>query len=265
LGGVLASLNIHLNYFKKNSNFSNKIKDILIRYQNLILVLFLFSILYNYDVKEFNILKLLLVDISTFLVIFSFIYKENEIFSKGILWYSGVISYSLYLWHHVLLSFSIYFDNSLYYLFNNNNEAYLFNDILRSILVILLSYFFSHFTYKYIELPFRKVRDIKIIILLLFTSFLFIQIAHYIDKNNGLEKRFHINFTKIFNERFNVVGSNENGIKLLSSILGYKPENEEIKSTTDSIENIKKLVVLIGDSHAWQLYVGLEHYLRNKG
>jgi peptidoglycan/LPS O-acetylase OafA/YrhL len=74
LGGVLASLNIHLNYLKANSNFSNKIKDILIRYQNLILVLFLFSILYNYDVKEFNILKLLLVDISTFLVIFSFIY-----------------------------------------------------------------------------------------------------------------------------------------------------------------------------------------------
>jgi peptidoglycan/LPS O-acetylase OafA/YrhL len=84
-GGVLASLNINLNYLKANSNFSNKIKDILIRYQNLILVLFLFSILYNHDVKEFNILKLLLVDISTFLVIFSFIYKENEIFSKGIL------------------------------------------------------------------------------------------------------------------------------------------------------------------------------------
>jgi peptidoglycan/LPS O-acetylase OafA/YrhL len=265
LGGVLASLNIHLNYLKANSNFSNKIKDILTRYQNLILVLFLFSILYNYDVKEFNILKLLLVDISTFLVIFSFIYKENEIFSKGILWYSGVISYSLYLWHHVLLSFSIYFDNSLYYLVNNNNEAYLFNDILRNILVILLSYFFSHLTYKYIELPFRKVRDIKIIISLLFTSFLFIQIAHYIDKNKGLEKRFHINFTKIFSERFNVVGSNENGIKLLSSILGYKPENNGIKSTVDSIENIKKLVVLIGDSHAWQLYEGLEYYLRNKG
>jgi hypothetical protein len=100
--------------------------------------------------------------------------------------------------------------------------------------------------------------------LLLFISFLFIQIAQYIDKNNGLEKRFHFNFTKFSNKIFNVVGTNKNGIKLLSSILGYKPENNDIKSTTDSIENIKKLVVLIGDIHAWQLYEGLEYYLRKK-
>jgi len=66
LGGVLASLDIYLNYLNKNKGFTNKIKVFLIRYQNLILGLFIFSIIYNYDVKEFNILKLLFVDVSTF-------------------------------------------------------------------------------------------------------------------------------------------------------------------------------------------------------
>jgi len=144
----------------------------------------------------------------------------------------------------VLLSFSNFFDNSLYYLVNDNEEAYLLNEILKGVVVILISYIFSHFTYKYIEFPFRKVRDIRIIIALLFTSFMLIQIAHYIDKSKGLEKRIHISFTKIFNERFNLIGSKENGIKLLSSVLGYEPENNGIKLTVDSVENIKKLVVL---------------------
>ena len=165
----------------------------------------------------------------------------------------------------MLLSFSNFFDNSLYYLVNDNEEAYLLNEILKGVVVILISYIFSHFTYKYIEFPFRKVRDIRIIIALLFTSFMLIQIAHYIDKSKGLEKRIHISFTKIFNERFNLIGSKENGIKLLSSVLGYEPENNGIKLTVDSVENIKKLVVLIGDSHAWQLYEDLEYYLRNEG
>mgnify|MGYP001146703679 FL=1 len=71
-----------------------------------------------------------------------------------------------------------------------------------------------------------------------------IQIAHYIDKSKGLEKRIHISFTKIFNERFNLIGSKENRIKLLSSVLGYEPKNNGIKLTVDSVENIKKLVVL---------------------
>lgn len=69
MGGVLASLDIYLNYLNKNKGFTNKIKVFLIRYQNLILGLFIFSIIYNYDVKEFNILKLLFVDVSNFFYI----------------------------------------------------------------------------------------------------------------------------------------------------------------------------------------------------
>lgn len=199
-----------------------------------------------------------MVDIFTFFIIFSFVNKENSLFSKGFIWYSGVISYSLYLWHHVLLSFANFLDNSIYtkiYLSPNNFASFYLN-----INVLLLSYVLSHLTYKFIEFPFRRVKNFKKVIFLLFLSFILIEIAAYIDKKRGLFKRFHIDFEN-YAKNFCVVQNEKTGLNLVKKILKSDPVNDGIKATTDDL-NQNNFIILIGDSHAFMLYEGLANYIK---
>ncbi|MGC8733782.1 MAG: acyltransferase family protein [bacterium] len=258
LGGILAFIDIYLNYFNKNESFKNKIQLFFSNYQALFFLIFLISILFNYNIKNFSIFHLFLVDLSTFLLIFSFIYKENNLFSRSFLWYSGVISYSLYLWHHVLLSFNSFFDNPYYDKIYNIDNSFFIS--FKLVLILILSYIFSHLTYKFIEYPFRKIKESKYVIFLLIISFILIQISYYIDKNKGLDTRLHIIFDK-YAKNFQVIQSNIEGLKLVKGILGYEPLNDGIKSTTDDINN-SNFILLIGDSHAFHLYEGLAYYLK---
>jgi peptidoglycan/LPS O-acetylase OafA/YrhL len=70
----------------------------------------------------------------------------NKILSLKILTNLGLISYSLYLWHHPIFSFAKIFGIEE-------------KDLLIKFLLIFLSIFLAIFTYRYIEKPFREKNE----------------------------------------------------------------------------------------------------------
>ena len=70
----------------------------------------------------------------------------NKILSLKVLTNLGLISYSLYLWHHPIFSFAKIF---------GIEET----DLLIKFFLIFLSIFLAFFTYRYIEKPFRKKNE----------------------------------------------------------------------------------------------------------
>ena len=70
----------------------------------------------------------------------------NKLLSQKILVNIGLISYSLYLWHHPILSFG-------------KISGYTENNLVIKILLVLVSFILSFLTYSFIE---RTFRDKKI-------------------------------------------------------------------------------------------------------
>ena len=98
----------------------------------------------------------------------------NKVLSIKPLVFSGLISYSLYLWHQPILAFNrIYFNSDL--------------TALHSLLIIALSIVLSFVTWKYVEQPFRKrtvINDKNVILslVILALTILFISFLIYFEK-----------------------------------------------------------------------------------
>ncbi len=139
----------------------------------------------------------------------------------------GVLSYGAYLWHHPLLSFAkIYTDNSL------NNFI--------SIAICLISFFLAYFSWKFIEVPFRKKEVIskKFFLFFIFISFIII-ILYFISakKLNGFDKLWTKEDRKIVT------------IHPLNSA-NYVREKFNNHKDQDFPKNEKKNILIIGDSQA---------------
>ena len=158
---------------------------------------------------ENKILKLCLPSIGFFLIIISIFYFNDEMRHPSyytlipiigvsvILWFSnkneiitkilssrlfvsvGLISYSLYLWHYPIFSFS-------------RITNFATGDILKKILLLIIILLLSIITYFFIEKPFRnKKNNFKIILTsILFFFFLILTINIYIIKKEGFKDRF---------------------------------------------------------------------------
>ncbi len=141
--------------------------------------------------------------------------------------YVGLSSYSIYLYHYPLISFTrIIFDK---------NDS---NFFLIGFLLLFLIFFFSFMSYEFVEKPFRnkKIIDKKLFLrsnLLLLSLCLFISII--VLKNKGFEDKWRISQNYTLDNRFY---ENE----------WYKIFKENKKTEFKDDEKIKVLVM--GDSHA---------------
>ena len=137
VGGLLA-----INEDKKIYNFNNNVKNFL---SFLGFILILYSFLFFDNASEHPGYKTILPVFGTALILFSSHSKNyiNIILSNKILKNLGLISYSLYLWHHPIFSFSKIIG------LNEQN-------ILIKILLFLVSIFLAYISFKYVESVFRK-------------------------------------------------------------------------------------------------------------
>ena len=137
VGGLLA-----INEGKKTYNFNNNIKNFL---SFLGFFLILYSFIFFDNVSEHPGYKTILPVFGTALILFSSHSKNyiNIILSNKILKNLGLISYSLYLWHHPIFSFSKIIG------LNEHN-------ILIKLLLFLVSIIFAYLSFKYVEGVFRK-------------------------------------------------------------------------------------------------------------
>ena len=87
-------------------------------------------------------------------------------------------------------------------------------------------------------------------------------LGNYISKKDGLPNRNHLESNENFEKQFiRTLAQNDLGVSLLTKVLGYKPINDYIKSTSDDMT--KKYILVIGDSHAHTSYHGFEIESKN--
>jgi peptidoglycan/LPS O-acetylase OafA/YrhL len=150
----------------------------------------------------------------------------KKILSQKIFVFFGLISYSLYLWHHLIFAFLRYA-----YLFDNSTKI--------KILSILLSIIFSIITYFAIEKPFRNEKIIsfkKLIAFLSLSIIILLSFSFYYTHNTRPKKNFY---------------------KLVIDNQNYQ---DEIKYNKNFVLGD---VILIGDSHAKSLAYQLNEELKN--
>ncbi len=157
----------------------------------------------------------------------------SNFFNKG-----GILSYSAYLIHYPLfVIFKINFPNQ-------------FNIIL--VPLILITFLFSFFTWKFIENPFRDFKKVnnKKFLLFLIISYLIIFLILNIFQNfkhtklndyNNIYEKFNLNLEKQISERKEYFENNSYRVKF---------NKDYIDKSKVNFENDKKLnVLVIGNSH----------------
>ncbi len=215
-------------------------------------LLFLISIvILLYEQSTYNPIKIFIVLSITFMWMFILVKeKKDVILGNKTLIFFGLISYSLYLWHYLILGFL--------YIFGYTNIFFLTTGLL-------ISFIFSILTFKFIEVPFRKRKDYKTAIILFLTLIIIALISQQIYVKQGLSSRLGIllkNEKSImekfqFGQRFD-----KNCTDILKSLgldtklFGY------CRANTKDISQVK--VVILGDSHSIAIYEGLENKLSQK-
>lgn len=225
--------------------------DILNKYKYLIYFVFFVSIAISYNNNSFSTYKTFLIVFFSGLLILSISYDKSRImFSNNTLVFIGLISFPLYLWHYVLISFTHIFGVKI--------------DISIGLLLIFLSIFLSYFTYRYIEIYARAKSSYLFVFKLFIVVLLLGFVGDYISKKNGLPNRSHLESNESFEKQFiRTPAQNDLGISLLTKVLGYKPINDYIKSTSDNL--LKRYVLVIGDSHAHTSYYGFSEEFKKYG
>ena len=238
---ALGGLVFIISYKHKN------IFDLLNKYKIFIYLGFFISIAISYNNISFSTFKTFIVVFFSALLILSLSHdKSKTIFSNNVLVFIGLISFPLYLWHYVLISYTHIFGFEI--------------DITIGLILVFTSILLSYLTYRYIEI-YARAKISYIFVLGLFTIVLFLGIlGNYVSKKDGLQNRTYLKSNEDFEKQFiRTPAKNDLGVSLTTKVLGYKPINDYIKSTSDDIT--KKYILVIGDSHAHTSYPGLEEEL----
>jgi len=232
--------------FSLNKNIINFIS----KYKNYVLFFFFISILISYQNIEFSTFRTFLIVLSSgLLILFLSNNQKNKFFSSKFLVFLGLISFPLYLWHYVLISYT--------HILGFSVEKY-------GLLIIITSIFLSFITYLYIELYFRKQKSYIFVLLLLFIALFLGFTGKYIKDHGGLENRKHLTTKGIYKKQFKRTSfKDKEGLILVNKLMMRKLPNKYIRSTTTNIN--AKFIVLIGDSHAHALYEGFSKTVKKKG
>jgi peptidoglycan/LPS O-acetylase OafA/YrhL len=208
-------------YFELNKNKDRRSYSILNRiFPSIGIALIICSFLFFNFNKISNPSIITLIPLIGVSLIISFSKKGEfitEILSSKIFVFSGLISYSLYLWHYPIFSFLRYIE-----VFNNSIHI--------KLLAILLIIILSIFSYYFIEKPFRNKNIItlkKIIIYILISVIILLSYIFYIVKIEEPRSRF-------------------------SSVIIQELRKEILETNRSKKGNLGE-IYLIGDSHAQSL------------
>ena len=235
--GVIVSILHHNNFkFIKNSYF--------IEFLTIISLIIIFAsfVMFEDELKHPSFLTLIPV-LATSLIIYFNINNSfvSRFLSINFLVYTGLISYSLYLWHFPILSF-------MYLLGLKSN--------LFSFFAIIFSFPLSILTYNFIEKKFRNPKEIdnRFCYSFLFVSIFLISIFVYFShKTDGFNNRSNILFKKDLSQKpWEILKNTKNEICHLKI-------NEFCKF---EYENSSKNIFLLGDSHMITLGKPLYDYTK---
>ena len=162
----------------------------------------------------------------------------------------GLISYPLYLWHWVIISF-------LYIYLGRKPEVFVL------VLAVLLSLTFAHLTHKYIEQFRYQKSSTPYLILLLIIVGLF---GFYIKEKKGLPDRSNMqNYVKKLQHLKREPAKDETCVNYSRSLLDSEQTFDYCRADLDIKSKAKKLIAVIGDSHAHVLFAGISKVARSKG
>jgi peptidoglycan/LPS O-acetylase OafA/YrhL len=228
LSGTLVAL-IEKKYKKKKYNFNNNI------FPKIGFLLIILSFLFFDEKTRHPSLNTFALILGVCFVIF---YSNNKdrltnFLSNKYFVFIGLISYSLYLWHYPIFSLSR---------INNFDQG----NFIRLLIVIVLIFILSIFTYKFIELPFRD-KSIFSRTKFFYCSLLTIGLIIFLITSSFLNKDF------LFN-RFLVKNINlDNGYYIEK----YRAYMHKTGNPLFNYKN-KKNILIIGDSHAQDLFHNLK-------
>ncbi len=232
----IGSLIAYFEYFKKKKfSFSQKINEIICFFSLIIIIyFFIFPVFPNRHPTIYTIIPIVSVSLIILLSDKTSFFKS--ILSNNFLVFTGLISYSLYLWHYPVLSFSrhIFINTD----FENNIILKLFL-ILISIILSLISYFFIE---KFFRFKNKSLKTLFIFIVL----FIVINIIFSIISMNsdGLKNRLKLN-----NFKAEYVLNNSSNINI-----------QPIEETYKKFTNNKKKVLVVGNSTGRDFYFILKKF-----
>ncbi len=181
---------------------------------------------------------------------------NSKILSNRFFVWVGLISYPLYLWHWIIISYFYYGVGSLPF-------------SLDRVAIIFLSFLLAWISYKFVETPIRHGKNNKVIVRnLLFVSFS-IGIAGVVTfRMEGLPFRMEkiaSSMPKEIREMINPdFGGNVAADWREHSCFLAKGETSEKFQSECTDANKKPLVFIWGDSHAAALYSGLKAFQNKK-
>ncbi|MDC3034062.1 acyltransferase [Candidatus Pelagibacter sp.] len=202
---------------------------------NIGLILILFSLVTIETPKNFpNLLTFVPVFGTSLVLLANNKHSSHILLNNSFLVHLGKVSYSLYLWHFPIL---------IFFLYNFNFELNIWNKIL----VLIIVYFVSLGSYKYIETPFfRKSiltnkKFIKLLSIFLMTTFLLGSLI----ANNIIK-------SKSYSEYNNIIQSFPE-----YNLFDTKGPKRDIKK--NQFTKSKKIKILVcGDSHGADLTMSLQ-------
>lgn len=232
----IGSLIAYYEYFKKkNFSFSQKINEI-ICFLSLIIIIyfFVFPVLPNRHPTIYTIIPI--VSVSLIILLSGKTSFFKSILSNNFFVFTGLISYSLYLWHYPVFSFSRH-------IFINTDFE---NNIILKLFLIVISIILSLISYFFIEKFFRfKNKSLKTLFIFIFLFTVINIIFSIISINSdGLKKRLKLN-----NFKTEYVLNNSSNIKI-----------QPIEETYKKFSNNKKKVLVVGNSTGRDFYFILKKF-----
>ncbi|MBT3280167.1 MAG: acyltransferase [Campylobacteraceae bacterium] len=241
-GGLIFALTTHFD-----------IKSYLNKFKIPIFSLFIISLI-SYGNQEFNFLSILFVVCSSGLLLLYLVENPNtKLFASQALVFFGLISFPLYLWHYVIISYA--------HIFN-------FDIAQNAIWIIIIAISLSYLTYRYVEFYIRKKTSFKFAMALFWLGVIVVvAFGQRAYLTGGFEYRTHLlNSSKHITQQFEEPIDNvENASLLFEKILGHKNELKTIQLQATSSDPTKQYIVLMGDSHAYSSYDGFSEEFKKKG
>ncbi len=221
-----------------------------IKAQWYVYLFFIVSVLLSSHNTQFDVYKTLLVVIATgLLIILLSCQSDQKLLSSYPFVFLGLISFPLYLWHYVLISYM--------HIFGLEVSAY-------GLVVVGFAIAISYVTYRYIEFYSRKQTNYTFAIFLLMIALSLGFLGQYTDKQKGFPNRSHLESNEKFQSQFIKPRlRDKNGEDLVYNLLGYIPQQSFLRAA--KISTPSNTILIAGDSHAYVSYTGFSEEFEKRG
>jgi peptidoglycan/LPS O-acetylase OafA/YrhL len=214
------------------------------KYDNYINLIALLLLIFSLSFFNNNTNSALLYLTPTFSIFLLLIYKTKDslvlkILSNKVLVFIGTISYSLYLFHQPVFSFS-----RILNIQKNDN-------LVINVILIIIIFVLSYLSFKFVETPFRNKKKIttkKIWLLTIIISSFFLLSGITLHNSEGLKK---FKYSLVDKDLKNTLIEFEKINKDRSTIWNEYSE----KSNINFINNDNKKVLILGDSLSKDLFI----------